>query len=497
MKIETIEKLRRCYESMAVFKDLSHGNLFKTLGLPSFMRDWLLQRFEDENGVFDASQLQDFVRTFIPKNDDWTSIKDRVVIGFENVKILAKITVNIDVVSGEISFSLPDFGLRNKETMIEPDVWEKCRGNLVTGHETWGMLELGYRPPDDTARPKIPGKIRLMSFKDFCPYSIDLDYYKDVRKEFSISEWIDIVLSAVDYKSEGYDVAKMNDRDDILPDADTMRMTMLTRVLPFVEKRLNLIELAPMGTGKSYLFGQVSRYGWLSTSDKMTRAKLFYDVGRREQGLVGQNDFIVLDEIQKTVFEDGMGSVLQGYLEQGTFSVGNYSSAADSGFVLCGNIPPEIMKQDGFAYMFGNLPQVFQDAAIIDRFHGFIKGWNIPRMNSTLKIDGWALNSEYFTAILHMLRDDISYRHVVDALLEVPPGADERDTEAVKRVATAYLKLLFPHVRTPSDISEAEFSRYCFRPAMKMRYTIKFQMGLMNEQYRGKDLPALKIRRGA
>lgn len=495
MKQETIDKLRRCFESMAVFKDLTQSSLFKTLGLPSFMRDWLLQKFEDDNGAFDAEQLQEFVRTFIPKQDDWTRIKDRIVVGFENVKILAKITINIDVVSGEVSFALPDFGLRNKETMIDHDVWEKCRGNLVSGHETWGMLELGYRPPDDTAKPKISGKIRLLSFRDFCPYTIDLDYFKDVRKEFGIAEWIDVTLGAVDYKSEGYDIAKQNDRDGFLPDADVMRHTMLSRVLPFVEKRLNLIELAPMGTGKSYLFGQVSRHGWLSTSDKMTRAKLFYDVSRRESGLVGQNDFIVLDEIQKTVFEDGMGSVLQGYLEQGTFSVGNFSSSADSGFILCGNIPPEIMRQDGYAYMFGNLPGVFQDAAIIDRFHGFIKGWNIPRMNSTLKIDGWALNSEYFTAILHLLRDDISYRHIVDELIEVPAGADERDTEAVKRVSTAYLKLLFPHVRTPADISEPEFARYCFRPAMKMRYTVRYQMGLMNEQYRGKELPALKVKR--
>lgn len=497
MKQETIDKLRRCYESMAVFKDLTQSNLFKTLGLPSFMRDWLLQKFEDDSGAFDAEQLQDFVHTFIPKQDDWTSIKDRIVVGFENVKILAKITINIDVVKGEVTFALPDFGLRNKETMIDNDVWEKCRGNLVSGHETWGMLELGYRPPDDTAKPKVPGKIKLLSFRDFCPYKIDLDYYKDVRKEFSTAEWIEIALGAVDYKAEGYDVAKQNDRDGVLPDADVMRHTMLSRVLPFVEKNLNLMELAPMGTGKSYLFGQVSRYGWLSTSKSMTQAKLFYDQSRREQGLVGQNDFIVLDEIQKTTFEDGMGTVLQGYLEQGKFSVGNYSSSAHSGFVLCGNIPPEVMKQDGYAYMFGNLPSVFQDAAIIDRFHGFIKGWNIPRMNSTLKIDGWALNSEYFTAILHLLRDDISYRHVVDELVEVPAGADERDTEAVKRVATAYLKLLFPNVRTASDISDMEFTRYCFRPAMKMRYTVKYQMGMMNEQYRGKELPALKVRKFA
>lgn len=48
---------------------------------------------------------------------------------------------------------------------------------------------------------------------------------------------------------------------------------------------MNLIELAPKGTGKSYLFGGVSRYGYLSAG-KMTRAKLFYDLARREEGLV-------------------------------------------------------------------------------------------------------------------------------------------------------------------------------------------------------------------
>ena len=494
MTPETTEKLRHCFESMAVYKDLTQTNLFKTLGLPSFMRDWLLQRFEDAEGNFDAEEMQAFVHEFIPKQEDWTRIKDRIVVGYERVKILAKITVNIDVITGEVTFSLPDFGLRNRETMIDPEVWERCRGNLASGHETWGMLELGYRLPDDTARPKIPGKIKLLSFRDFCPYTIDLDFYKDVRKEFSTREWIDIALGAVDYKSDGYDVAKDIDADGSLPSADTMRLTMLTRVLPFVEKRLNMMELAPMGTGKSYLFGQVSRYGWLSTSDVMTRAKLFYDVGRREPGLVGQNDFIVLDEIQKTVFEDGMGSVMQGYLEQGTFTVANYSGSADSGFVLCGNIAPEIMAKDGTAYMFGNLPRMFQDAAMVDRFHGFIKGWNIPRMNSTLKIDGWALNSEYFTAILHLLRDDGSYRHVVDEMIEVPSGSDERDTGAVKRLTTALLKLLFPNVRTPADISEMDFKQYCFRPAMQMRETIRYQLGLMNEQYRGKDLPNLKVR---
>lgn len=495
MQQDTIAKLRRCFESMAVYKDLKRNNIFSTLGLPSFMRDWLLQRFEDDNGEFNVDDLKEFVDANIPKHDDWTSIKDRIVNNFEHVKMLAKIVVDIDIATGAISFSMPDFGLVNKDTMIESDVWERCRHELVSGRETWGKIELGYRMPDESARPKIPGKFRLLSFENFCPYEIDTDFYKDVRNEFSIQEWIDIVLGAVDYNAEGYDVAKSGDAS--LPEVETMKMAMLSRLLPFTEKRLNLIELAPMGTGKSYVFGQVSRYGWLSTSDKMSRAKLFYDLSKREVGLVAQNDFIVLDEIQKTVFEDGMGSILQGYLQSpgGNFTVGNYSGTGYAGLVLCGNISPELMKADGYEYMFELLPSMFHDAAMIDRFHGFIKGWHIPRMNDDLKVCGWALNSEYFTAILHELRDDISYRAVVDELIEVPNGADTRDTEAVKRIATAYLKLLFPNVQHVDDISYADFTRYCFRPALQMRYTIRYQMGLMNEQHQGKDLPPFKVRR--
>lgn len=186
MNDDTVQKFRHCFDSMAVYKDLRKNNFFSTLGLPSFMRDWLLQKFENEEGVFDTENLREFVKTYIPKYDDWTSIKDRIVFNYEKVKLLAKVVIDINIVTGEVSFSMPDFGLGNKETMIEPDVWERCKHELVSGRETWGMLELGYRMPDDTAKPKVPGKIRLLSFKNFCPYDINTEYYKEVRKEFRL-----------------------------------------------------------------------------------------------------------------------------------------------------------------------------------------------------------------------------------------------------------------------------------------------------------------------
>lgn len=477
-----IEKLRTYFDDMVVYKDLRTSNFFSALSLPSFMRDWLLKRFEDEDGRFDNDKLSEFVQKFIPRKSDWMAIKSRIVKDNEREKILAKISIEVDVRSGEVSFSLPDFGLAAKETVIEDMVWERAKDDLVSGREVWGMLELGYRPPDDSVSPKLPGKIRLVSFRNFRPYETSLDYYKDARDQFTTEEWIDLLLGAIDYNAAGYS-------------SEEEKLTMLTRLLPFCEKRLNLIELAPKGTGKSYLFGRVSRYGWLSSGGVMSRAKMFYDIAKRSEGLVSGHDFVTLDEVQTISFTDvdEMRAALKGYLESGVFTVGNYEGVASAGVILCGNISKETMDQDATTDMFRELPSVFHESALIERFHGFIKGWNIPRMNDDLKISGWALNSEYFCSILHEIRDDVSYRAVVDQLVVVPDSADTRDTEAVKRIATAYLKLLFPNVRHAEDISPRDFNRYCLRRACNMRATIKMQLGLMDIEYRGKDIPRFGV----
>jgi ATP-dependent Lon protease len=473
-----IDKLKNCFDEMVVYKDLKTSNFFSALSLPSFMRDWLLRRFENESGVFNKDELSSFARKFIPRKEDWTEIKNRIIKENERVKLLAKISVDIDIRTGEVSFALPDFGLTTKYTIIEDMVWDSYKHDLIKGREVWGMIELGYRPPDESITPMLQGKIRLISFKNFCPYSIELDYYKDARDEFSIDEWIDVLLGAVDYNASGYK-------------SEEEKLTMLTRLLPFAEKRLNLIELAPKGTGKSYLFGRVSRFGWLSSGGVMSRAKMFYDISRRTEGLVSGNDFITLDEVQTISFADvgEMRAALKGYLESGVYTIGNYEGIADAGVILCGNILKETMDNDGTTNMFEELPAVFHESALIERFHGFIKGWRIPRMNDDLKISGWALNSEYFCAILHELRSDTTYRAVVDKLVNVPDAADTRDTEAVKRIATAYLKLLFPNVKKAQDISRREFNRYCLRRACQMRATIKMQLGILDLEYRGKDIP--------
>ena len=147
--------------------------------------------------------------------------------------------------------------------------------------------------------------------------------------------------------------------------------------------------------------------------------------------------------------------------------------------------------------MFDKLPALFHDSAMVDRFHGFIKGWDIPPMTNAMKISGWGLNSEYFCTIRHLLRDDPSYRVIVDKLVEVPGDAYIRHVEAVKRITTAYLKLFFPHVRSAQDVNVREFTKYCLRPAIEMRKNIWRQLAIMDPaQYRKEDreMPVFTVR---
>ena len=216
----------------------------------------------------------------------------------------------------------------------------------------------------------------------------------------------------------------------------------------------------------------------------------------------------MLDEVQTISFADvdEMRAAMKGYMESGVFTVGNHQGQADAGVLLSGNISQYKMRDNGMTNMFEELPTVFHESALIDRFHGFIKGWNIPRMTDDLKICGWGLNSEYFTTIMHELRNDGAYRNVVDqVVMTESEKSDTRDTEAVKRLSTAFLKLFYPHIVSADQvvedgvgdedhISSRDFYRYCVEPAVGMRSTILVQLGILDDEYSHRNMPKFTVK---
>lgn len=474
------EKLKAVFGDMLVYKSSANSKFFSALSLPSFMRDWLVMRFADSEGQIDKDEVGTYVKKTIPKKEQWNDYLVTLLHENRPVRFLAKIKIDYDTATRTALFSLPDFGVPQKkgEAIVDWAVIDAYRDFLVSPNEVWGIVEI-ICELDDKGKNNV---FRLVDFSPFCPYSIDLEYYIQARDNFTTDEWIDVLLSAIDYNPNGYASQKQ-------------KLTMLSRLLPFVEKRLNLIELAPKETGKSYLFAQISKYGWLVSGGSISRAKMFYDIGKKTPGLVSHYDYVAFDEIQSIKFTDAMEmqGALKGYLESGEYRVGDHKGTGDAGLVLLGNIDTSLMNE--YQNMFIDLPDIFHESALLDRFHGFIKGWDIPKMKESLKANGWALNTEYFGEILHMLRDELSYRAVVDAMLELPKNSATRDTEAIKRICTGYLKLLFPNATDPSKISVQKFKTYCLEPAMEMRSVIKTQLGIIDYgEFGNSTIPEITIK---
>lgn len=477
------DKLKKCFPDMLVYKSPEQGKFFSTLSLPSFMRDWLLMKFADENGKIDKQEVATYVKKVIPKKEQWEEIKYNLTRNMQSERFLAKVNIEIDIATRTAYFSLPDFGAPKKrdEAIVEWDVVEANKDYLLSPNEVWGIVELICDTKSDFTKAK--NIIKMTDFSPFCPYNIELDYYVEARDQFTTIEWVDVLLAAIDYNPGGYT-------------GEEQKMAMLSRLLPFIEKRVNLIELAPKETGKSYLFSQISKYGWLVSGGSISRAKMFYDLQKGTSGLASHYDYVAFDEIQSISFPDKneMQGVLKGYLESptGEYRIGNHRGIGESGLILLGNIDESMM--DVNVNMFINLPDIFHDSALIDRFHGFIKGWEIPKMRESLKVNGWALNVEYFTEIIHLLRSEMIYRAVVDEVLDVPKNAATRDTEAIKRICTGFLKLIFPNVRNVNQLDIEEFEYYCLQPALKMRGVIKTQLGIIDTEFRGKTIPDIKVK---
>ncbi|WP_258360787.1 BREX system Lon protease-like protein BrxL [Moorella sulfitireducens (nom. illeg.)] len=478
-----VKKLKDIFSDIVVYKSAQRNKFFLSLGIPSFLRDWLVMRFADSEGNVNMDEVNEYIKQYLPRRDQWELLKNDMIKDGSRVRFLAKVRVELDVKTGEGLFSFPDFGFpsRKYEAIITDRVLREEKESLLSSTETWGIVELEWRREGLAGRGE-EGRVFMVDFKPFRPYKVDLEFYQEARKEFDITEWIDLILMAIDYNPLGF----LNFQEKLI---------MLSRLLPFVEKRVNLIELAPKGTGKSYLFSQISKYGWLVSGGSISRARLFYDISRRTVGLVSRYDYVALDEIQSISFpdEEEVRGALKGYLESGEYRVGDHRDVGDAGVILLGNISEGIMNEN--KNMFRELPQVFQESALIDRFHGFIKGWHIPRMRENMKAEGWGLNVEYFSEILHALRDDIRYRAVVDDLLEVPKGADTRDSEAIKRLATGFLKLLFPHVLLLKEVETSDFEEYCLKPACKMRAIIRKQLHIMDQEYQ-ENIPDIKCIKG-
>ena len=468
MKAEISEKIRQYFSAMSIFKDPERTNsIFAGRNLPAFVKDFLLKRFLNiQTGEIDTLALTQFLDKVVPSMS--ASVKDKIVSG-EEVVLLARFIINIDLTKGIKQFSIPDYGIKLKEGIIPEYTYNKHKGELVDG-EKWGIIKLCLLLDDDGKKYHV----QMVEYKPFKPYSsVDVNYLAEARQHFTTQEWMDVLLSAMEYDPDGFANT-------------TQKIEFLTRLLIFAEPRLNVIELAPKGTGKSYVFGNLSKYGWLVSGGKVTRAKLFFDKAKQQNGIIKNHDFTVFDEIQTIVFQEPaeIQAALKSYLESGKTTIDNQEFTSECGLMLMGNIPLTEQHRPVSSFYFGSLPENFKESALLDRFHCFIEGWLLPRVDTSMIFKGWTINVEYFSEILHTMRTNNTYGLLFDQLVRFEDKADVRDSKAIKRIATAYMKLFFPHWRTVEDVNRDEFEVFCLQPAVHRRGIIKEQCHIIDPEFK-------------
>ena len=469
-------KIWDIFPEESIFKTPTRYNMFAGVNIPSFIKDWLIKRYSDEREQVNKEALFAFLDKHIPMKD--SDIKSRLLKG-ETIQILVRVVVESDLKTGIFKFSIPDIGIKSNEGRVSEFVMRSQKESMKEG-ENWGIVTLEYVRPENGDK----GYAELVKFKPFKPYTPDIDYYCEARKQFSITEWIDFIIRCMEYNPMSSQF-----------ESYSQKLLFISRLLVFCEPNLNIIELAPKGTGKSYIFNNLSKYGWMISGGKVTRAKLFYDMASNKPGIISNYEFVSMDEIKTIVFgnQEELQGALKGYLENGSFTMGQAKQTSTAGLILLGNIDLDSHRMPVNKRYFQELPGVFHDTALLDRFHGMIEGWYLPRITEDLKLEGYSLNVEYFSELLSMQRKISKYAAVVTDMLEIPKNADTRDTTAIVRLATGYMKILFPHVKSAKDITKEEFETYCFNPAYEKRKIIIQQLSIMYIEYSYK-MPDIKVR---
>jgi ATP-dependent Lon protease len=248
----------KALEGYLVRKDLVR-KYSKQFPLPTYVVEFLLGRYcasTDEKEIAEGleiveKQLQG--RTVRTGDEELFKARAREQ---GSVKLIDIVRARLDPKKDCYVAELPSLGLRDV-LISDKDVRENER-MLTDGF--YAEIELEYDALAAQAQGGNPFKIASLRAIQMSSPDV-LDRLAKARQSFTTAEWIDFLMRSI-----GLESSNMDDR--------AKRVTLL-RMVPFVERNYNLVELGPRGTGKSHLFQQISPYSHLVSGGKATVAKMF------------------------------------------------------------------------------------------------------------------------------------------------------------------------------------------------------------------------------
>jgi len=457
--IELSQKVNRVFGGLAIDKRRLPASQLQKRGVPAYVGEWILDTIVPGDGELtqeDAAKVQLWASKYIPAPGDANLIKNRLLDG-ELVKVLTPVQVEVELTRrrqervakmsllGIGDAFIPDTTVQRFPDLLNQGMW----GVVQLTNTEEGVAVDGFKPMQAT---------------------VNLQLYKEARAEFNLQEWRALMLNSM-----GYNPSAFTEEEQTL---------LLCRLLPLVQKNMHMMELAPKGTGKSYIYENVSPQVRLVSGGNVSPAVLFVNNASGQWGLLARYAVVVLDEIQTLKFEKPEEIIggLKGYLANGRLTRGGmHETASDCSLVMLANIMLDSQQQPLIEPLVKELPEFMQETAFLDRIKALIPGWKVRKLSSECFAHRVGLKSDFFGDALIALRDDLEHDQRCARRIQLKgEKVYKRNEDAVRSIASGLMKIMFPH----GQLTDSQFEHYCVRPAQRLRQLIWEQLQTLDAEYR-------------
>ncbi|ESQ75034.1 ATP-dependent Lon protease [Asticcacaulis sp. AC402] len=444
---------------MCVRKDLVKtvkGNAI----VPSYVLEFLLGQYcatDDEASIQSGIEtVKDILRKHYVHRNEAGLIRSNIREK-GRWKVIDNISVELNTTNDSYEATFSNLGI--KKVVVDTGTIKAHPKLLVGG--VWCIADVEYEHTDaKNVSPWILGSLKPIQLSNF-----DFDQFKDARSKFTTEDWIDLLIQTVGFNPEMF--------------GRRSKLLQLMRLIPFVERNYNLIELGPKGTGKSHIFSEFSPHGILISGGEVTVPKLFVNNSTGNIGLVGYWDVVAFDEFagrQKRV-DKALVDIMKNYMANKSFSRGVETLGAEASMVFVGNTAHNVPYMLKHTDLFEELPEKYYDSAFIDRLHAYLPGWEVDVIRGEMFATGFGFVVDYLAAILrHMRNDDMSDRYKAHCTLS--KDISTRDRDGVNKTFSGLMKILFPHDNaTPAEIEEI------LTLAIESRKRVKDQLARLDSTY--------------
>lgn len=424
---EIKQKLRQYYDGRIVRKDLTKS-IKEGANVPVYVLEYLLGQYcnsDDEEIIQEGlDNVKRILRDNYVRPDEAQKILS-LLRERGSYTVIDRITVVLNTKEDRYEAAFSNLGI--EDIPIHPD-YVKDYDRLLCGG-IWCILQLEYEFIEEDKKNTQPIRIRKLTPIQM-PH-VDMDEVRNGRKSFTKEEWMDVLL-----RSTGLEPDKFSDR---------AKWLLVARMIPLVENNFNLCELGPRSTGKSYIYEQISPNSILVAGGQTTVANLFYNMSSHTVGLVGMWDCVAFDEVAGIKFKDKDGvQIMKGYMASGAFSRGKAEITAKASMVFVGNINQSVDTLLKTSSLFDPFPpEMGTDTAFLDRMHCYIPGWEIPKYRPESFTNDYGFITDYLSEFMRELRKD-SYSNIVDKYFRLGNNLNQRDTIAVRKMISGFIKLLYP-----------------------------------------------------